>query len=522
MPHPVPSYRLVSFDGDHSFEIPAGRPVVVGRGVASDIAIYDPTISRRHAELTARADGVEVKDLGSSNGTCINGTRITAGRLAPNDSITFGKVVYQLQVARREEPPVAAAPGSTIVRQISLGREAPAGEGAARKLALLLEVAQKIAGEFDLDHLLESLVNVTFEVMSVDRVSVLLVSEAGDLVPKLSRTRVGEAQFQHVPRSIVQKALQERVAILTHNAASDARFKGKSILLQSVRSAMCSPLMTGDRVHGILYVDNLTAAHSFSDDDLQFLVAFSGLAAVAIQNSRYAEQLRREVLVRSNFERYFAPNVAARIAEQQAAVRSGGEKRPLAILFSDIRNFTGIAEQLSPDVIAALLTDYFSEMVEIVFDHGGALDKFIGDALVALWGAPVAHTEDPQRALQAALAMQEGVEALNRRWAAAGRPRIGVGIGLNYGEVFVGNIGSQRRLEYTVLGDPVNVAQRLSVAAGPGEILIGEPFLEAVGHVIEAEHLPAMALKGRRKVVEVYRVRAPLRRPSGAYARPNA
>jgi adenylate cyclase len=262
-----------------------------------------------------------------------------------------------------------------------------------------------------------------------------------------------------------------------------------------------------ERVLGVLYVDNLTAANSFSDEDLQFLVAFSGLAAVAIKTSHYAEQVRREAMVRSNFERYFAPNVAATIAQQQAAIRLGGEKRPITVLFSDIRNFTTIAEQMGPDAIAALLTDYFTEMVDVIFEHGGTLDKFIGDALMALWGAPIAHDDDPQRALRAAVAMQRAVQALNARWALARRPRIGVGIGINHGEVFVGNIGSHRRLEYTVIGDPVNVAQRLSSLAGPGEILLSEAFLRAVGERIDVEHLPAMALKGKSKMVEVYRVR---------------
>ncbi len=493
---------------------------MVGRGITSDIAIYDPTISRRHAELTVSPEGVVVRDLGSSNGTCINGSRITNGRLAPNDSITFGKVVYQLEATRLPgeptpgvpagamAPAVPGAAGGDIVRQVAVRGGVPPSEGAARKLSLLLTVFQKLSGELDLDRLLHTIVNVTFEVMQVDRVSVLLRSEAsGELVPRISKSRVGDAEFQHVPRSIVQKAMDERVAVLTHNAAADTRFKGKSIVLQSVRSAMCSPLMAdGDRVLGVLYVDNLTAVNSFSDEDLQFLVAFSGLAAIAIKTSHYAEQVRREVLVRSNFERYFAPNVAAEIAQQQAAIRLGGEKRPITVLFSDIRGFTTIAEQIGPDAIAALLTDYFTEMVEVIFEHGGTLDKFIGDALMALWGAPIAHEDDPGRALRAAVAMQRAAGTLNARWSLARRPRIDVGIGINYGEVFVGNIGSHRRLEYTVIGDPVNVAQRLSSLAGPGEILLSESFLKAVGEAIEVEHLPTMALKGKARMVEVYRL----------------
>ncbi|MGH7580855.1 MAG: adenylate/guanylate cyclase domain-containing protein, partial [Gemmatimonadales bacterium] len=485
----MPSFRLVSSSGDQSFELPPGRTLVVGRGVATDIAIYDPTISRRHAELTARGDAVELRDLGSSNGTCINGSRVSTGRLVANDSVTFGKVTYKIREARAggmeplplPEPPVQ---GGTIVRQLMVSgggtagitsRDGPLNRGQlrvaaasaeerqAKKLSLLLEVAQKLTAELELDRLLRTVVDMTFQVMEVDRVTILLRHETtGAMVPTLSKSRLGDTQVQPVPRSIVDKVVEERVAVVSHNTPADERFKGRSIVTQSVRSAMCSPLLDArDQILGLLYVDNLSAPGSFSDEDLQFLVAFSGLAALGIKNSRFAEQSRREALVRSNFERYFAPNIAAAIAQQDGAIRVGGERRPITVLFSDIRGFTAIAESMGPDAVAQLLSEYFSEMVEVIFEHGGTLDKFIGDAVMALWGAPISHTDDPDRALGAAIAMQQAIEELNRGWAASGRPEIGVGIGISHGEVFAGIIGSHRRLEYTVLGDAVNVAARL-------------------------------------------------------------
>src|SRR5258705_12219416 len=315
--------------------------------------------------------------------------------------------------------------------------------------------------------------------MNVDRVSILLLDGKSDeLIPRISKSRTGaESAEKHVPQSIARKAVEERVAILSDNAAADERFKGKSILIQSVRSAMCTPLMGSDqKVLGILYVDNLTATHSFADEDLEFLIAFGGLTAVAIENSQLSEQLRREALVLSNFQRYFAPNLASQIAQQEGAVQLGGTKRPVVIFFSDIRGFTPLSETMGPDEIATLLTEYFTEMVEIVFEHSGTLDKFMGDAIMALWGAPIDHEDDADRAVACAIDQLIALEKLNVKWKKENRPELRIGIGINFGEVFAGNIGSNRRLEDTVIGDAVNTASRLCSSAGPNEILISESF----------------------------------------------
>lgn len=521
-------FRLVPLAGGEPFDLPAGRPLVLGRGVTNDLVVADATISRRHADLAVEGDAVRVTDLGSSNGTQLNGARVEQGLARAFDTVTFGAVAFRVEPVPLAQM-VTGAPGGTIVRQLRIEPTADpfaalagAGEAShvkvqgrseeerrARKLQLLLDLSQKLSGELDLDRLLRTVVDTTFEVLAVDRVSILLRGPDGALVPRVSRSTLGDAHSQHVPRSIAEKVVAERVAVLSDNAAADSRFGGQSVLLQSVRSAMCTPLMAGaEHVVGILYVDSLSATNSFADEDLQFLVAFGGIAAAAIRSSLQAEQLRREALVRGNFERFFAPDVASAIARSAGDVRLGGDRRPVAVLFSDIRGFTTLAEGMAPEAIAQLLSEYFTEMVEIVFEHGGTLDKFIGDALMALWGAPLAQGDEADRALRAAVAMQRALAGLNARWAAAGRPTISVGIGLNFGEVFAGNIGSHRRLEYTVLGDAVNVASRLCSEAGPDEVLVSGSLREATRDPWVFEPLAPVALKGKAQAVPVFRVRA--------------
>ncbi len=516
------TFVLVNLSESERYELTPGRCYIVGRAVTSDIPLYDPTISRRHAELTPLPTGVRIHDLGSSNGTFINGSKIETGLLTEEDSVTFGKVVCHLRAAAPVETPKSVevkshAPGGTIIRQVSVSAagntplaDVSHEELQSRRLALLLDVSQTLAGEFDPDKLLTRVVDTTFEVMGVDRVAILLADEpSGELVPRVSRSRHGDGVFDQVPRSIVRQAKEERIAIMTDNAAADERFKGLSVVTQSVRSAMCTPLMAQeDSVLGVLYVDNLAATEAFNDDDLQFLIAYAGIAAVAINKARYDERLRQEALVRSNFERYFAPNVAAAIVGHQEDVALGGDKRPVTILFSDIRGFTALSEGMTPGAIAHLLTEYFTEMVDILFEYGGTLDKFIGDAVMALWGAPIATDGDQERALEAAIAMQRGIAELNAKWQEEGRPSIGVGIGINHGDVFVGNIGSQRRLEYTVIGDAVNVASRLASQAGPGEIIFSEPFYSLLATRPDVEKIDEVTLKGKARPIAVYRLKA--------------
>jgi adenylate cyclase len=372
---------------------------------------------------------------------------------------------------------------------------------------MLLEVSTGLGRAFDTDAILEKIAGYAYQLLDVDRVAVLLVDEHGQLVPKISRDKVGGDAPRAVPQSIARTVVEEKVAVLTDDAGEDTRFGGQSIVMQRVRSAICAPLLAGQgRVLGVLYVDNVTTTHRFGEEDLEFLVAFSAIAAVAIEHSQYAERIRRETLVRSNFERFFAPALAARIAETPEAVRLGGEKRHVTVLFTDIRGFTSLSEGMRPDDIAALLTDYRTEMVDIVFRNGGTLDKFIGDAVMAQWGAPLESQDDPDRAVRAAIEMVAALDRLNERFRADGRPEVEVGIGLNYGEAFAGYVGSESRLEFTVIGDTVNTASRLSSAAGPREILISDDLRRVLTVPPELVECAPLDLKGKSQPVPVYRV----------------
>jgi adenylate cyclase len=502
--------------------------------MACDLPLSDPTISRRHAELEAFEGSILVRDLDSTNGTFVNGERVREALVPPGSRLAFGKVDFDVV----EEAPVSPPPpdpgdetgvDATILRQMPVrgtaniaARLSTSSQGAsllkiqgesavdrqARKLDLLLDIAKELAQQTEIGRLLDKVVDVAFQVMSVDRVAILLMGLDGELVPRISRSRGDRPGADwHVPRAIARRAVAERVAFLIENVPADVRFGEGTILRQRVQSALCAPLLGGQgSVLGLIYLDNLGATHSFSEEDLEFLTAFAGMVSMAIENSQLVERVRREAVVLSNFQRYFAPDLARQIVDQEGEIQLGGAKRRVAILFSDIRGFTSLSESMSPDAIASLLTSYFTEMVEIVFEHGGTLDKFIGDALMALWGAPLARADDADRATQAALAMQRRLERLNQDVNGHGRPTLAIGIGLDVGEVFAGNIGSERRLEYTVIGDAVNTAARLCSEASPGEVLISESVYRSLASPPPVDVLAPLQLKGKALPVPVYRV----------------
>ena len=530
--------RLISSDGSKTYDLRDGVPLIVGRAPSCDVPVFDPTISRRHAELVSDGTKLTVRDLGSSNGTSVNGSKVEKARLAVDDQVSFGKVAFRLvtfgmATPSASHPSVERPPiGATIVRQmpvrdgaaaiLSLNGpptsgltkavvsplSAPPSDKSQQKLATLLEVSKGLTRAVDVDTILDKIVGYAYQTLEVDRVAILLCDANLELVPKIARDKRGGEVPRSVPQSIARQAVLEKVALLTDNAGEDERFGGQSILMQQIRSAICAPLIgSEDRVLGVLYVDNPSITHRFSDDDLEFLVAFAGIAAVAIENSQFAERIRREALVRSNFERYFAPQLAARIAGSDEASRLGGDKRTVAVLFSDIRGFTALSETMNPDAMATLLTEYFTEMVECVFRHDGTLDKFIGDAVMAQWGAPLGNPDDADRAMGAALDMMKALDMLNARWKAEGRPTLQIGIGLNHGDAFAGNIGSERRLEYTVIGDTVNTASRLCSAAEGGEILLSDEMRRALSSPPPLDVCPPMELKNKSQPVRVYRVK---------------
>jgi adenylate cyclase len=355
--------------------------------------------------------------------------------------------------------------------------------------------------------------DLIFEYLPVDR-GFLLLEENGALHLRVTRMKTssrvttdGSAPYS---RTIVDMVLRQKVAVLTSDAQTDERFDaGMSIRMQQIRSAMCAPLWNRDSVIGAIHVDSPLHVGTFTEKDLDLLTALANFAAVAIERARLHERVAEERRSRGRLERYHSPQVIEEIIGDAAATGSfkAALTKTVTILFADLVGFTSWSEKMSPEQLAALLTKFFTLSSDAIFSQDGTIDKFIGDAVMAFFGAPIDQPDHAARAITSALKIREGVADWNAERVAAGEPPIQVRIAINTGEAIVGEIGSERRVDYTVLGNAVNVAARMEeFVAGPGEICIGPATYEATRNNFRVAQMGQFSLKGLSTSVPMYKV----------------
>lgn len=389
----------------------------------------------------------------------------------------------------------------------------------AKMLELLYEMSKSIGTVFDLKEIFEKATDLIFRGTPADRVVALIADETIDgkildysLFPIAVRTRDSNTDKSTenltISRTITQKVMREKVALLSQDAKTDAQFSGaESIVSQGVRSTICAPLITESNVHGVLYADRLDPFASFSADHLEMISAVAAQTAVTVETVKAHKRLAREEVARANYSRFMPEYVVKQLLENPNSFRLGGVNQLVTVLFADIRGFTAFSEKEKPEKVVGLLNRYFSVMTDIIFEHGGTLDKYIGDGLMAIFGAPNATEEDALNAVKAAVTMQKRLVQLNTELSVEGYGQISVGIGLHTGEATIGYIGSDKRSEYTAIGDTVNLASRLESNAKGGQILMSEATAAASGNLIPVNKLEPLTVKNRVQPVDVLEVR---------------
>jgi adenylate cyclase len=375
------------------------------------------------------------------------------------------------------------------------------------RLRITWELLREIGLERDFDRLLDKILVALFRFVAADRGVILLKEGDGSLKPRAHRRRDGANLPINLSSTILAHVMKERAGVLSHDAGSDfAAQGGKSMFLNRISSAIVVPLLHGNEVIGVLWLDSETLA-SFKPKDLELLTAVGNQVAMLISNSILAVKVAKETMTRERFARLLSPNVAEQVVSGKLDIKKGGTRVPTATVFnSDLRGFTKLSEETPAEKMVELLNEYFELMVETIFKYEGTLDKFMGDGIMAFWGAPVARTDDAIRCVQTAIEQMEVLESLNAHRQAMGERALAMGIGIHTGSLISGYVGSSKSLSYTVIGDTVNVSARLCGIAAADQILISEATASQLGGRFRLMALPDAVLKGKEKPLKIFAV----------------
>jgi len=517
------------------FEI-GDSTVNIGRADSNDLVLNHPSVSRHHARLTVLPGNTALLiDLGSLNGIYVNGQQVHEHPLKDQDKINLGLYELKFEVAAEEPLHIEAGTSDTGAHveelitpgalqsslRVKAEAGAPAGLGVQdqlralerenKLLKLLLGVGKTLSSVLTPEEIMHRVMELVFQMDNVERGFVMLLDDKKNFKPAVllykNERLKADGRGVALSRAIINRVTTDRVPLLIHDVAGDERFKSsESLRMSGIRSAMCAPLIYKDKVFGLFYVDCLTKLWAFSKDELNIFSVVAAEAAISFDNARSHEELSRRVIERQALERFLSGAIVERILSNPDQVHLGGENQIATILFSDIRGFTRMSEKMEPQEVVELLNEYFTEMTDLIFENGGTLDKYLGDGIMALFGAPITKPDDTLRAVKTAIEMQKSLARLNADWEAQGKRSLRMGVGINTGPITAGNIGSSKRMDYTVIGDAVNLASRLCANAAGGQILISESTFQTIDQNLPARRLAPILVKGKETPVEVYEV----------------
>ncbi len=397
----------------------------------------------------------------------------------------------------------------------TVGMRAPAGSAIdAIALRLVFKVTETLSSTGSMDDFLREMSEQLSQAARAKGVVVLLPGDDGQLAPRVVKTRRTDEKMQ-LSRTVIDYVMTNKAALTTEDAAADERFaRGESVLRFDLKAVLCVPLLKrqadgrGGDVIGVLY---LTRDLPFTNTERDLVAALAHLIAMGLERTRLREEFAAAERTRRSLERFHAPDVVRRLMmdSSQGVQRDGLFLEPLTatVLFCDLAGFTTYCEAHEPEQVGMLLNSYLATMTETVFAHGGTVDKFIGDAVMCIFGAPFMAPDDALRAVRCAAEMRRNFRSLVGSGACGDDARdLDVHIGVNTGQVVAGTVGSPRRMEYTALGDTVNTAARLEGVAKKGQIVVGPTTAALVQDRFPLVPMGPVNLKGKGQQVEVFLV----------------
>ncbi|MBI4565029.1 MAG: FHA domain-containing protein [Planctomycetes bacterium] len=538
--------KLIVKSGGTGREWPLAKETFsIGRTPENDLEVKDSLISRRHSSIVRKGERYVLYDLGSSNGTFVNRAKVEMKMLEDGDVIRIGNTEITfaddalggLTPPSRPEPGAPAADplagGRYIVQHVddiaesySINLSSKLSQGLSlrdvrrdvadkdkaakdsKMFFILFTVGEEIKKVEKIDEMLATSMKLIFDVINADRGAMLLFDAHRNLVPRLAYQQgQGIISADHLALSgtIIHQVVSEKVSIITSDARQDPRFmQGQSIVQFNIRSALCVPLWEEKNVYGAIYLDNLALTYAFTKDDLDLLTGIANLIAARIRQEELNERLRREEVRRANLAKYLSPDVVEVYLSRGGDIGLEVIEREVSVVFADVEGSTKLAEAVGPKKVAEILNEFFLMATDAIFEHKGSVNKFIGDEVMAIYNAPLDQPDHALNAVKSAIKLLKELERHNREHPDR---TFSVRIGINSGPAVAGNVGTPTRMEYTVLGDTVNVASRLcKLTPLTNRIIIGETTYSKIKGHLRVKEMGETTIRGREKVVRAYEV----------------
>jgi adenylate cyclase len=505
-----------------------GRETRIGRvAPLVDLVVHDGRASRLHAIVRKLQTGYTIIDLNSANGTFVNEKKIAEHLLREGDVVRIGETKMRFESSRtgllveQVDTPIPKSKTVMLVNSDAFKvaksdrlvgpSEIKQLQAKAEILSHMFDLSKALATVFDIEQIFEHVSGLLFELTPAARVVFFERTKEGEFDATIAHFRdksvAVETEHVEVSRTILNNAVDDRVSVLISDAASELA-GAKSVVFQKISSAICAPMIGQSGVLGAIYADVSSAnpLDIFTQDHLELMNAVAGQVSVALESAITHKQLSRAALARAAYQRFLPAHVVEQIVESPDSLKLGGVTQKITVLFADVCGFTTMSSKAHPEQVVEMLNRLFSVLTEIVFKNGGTLDKYIGDCIMGLFGAPYVGEMDAENAVLTALEMRQSLVAINEEFAEDGFPRVNLSIGLNTGPATVGYIGSERRTDYTAIGDTVNLASRMQSAAKPGQVLISGATAEAIGADFILNRLGDLKLKGYDHDMAAYEV----------------
>lgn len=532
---------LVSYsDNDHLFPLNIKSSCRIGRNPdKNDIRIKDMAVSGTHAVIDISCGRFYITDCDSRNGTVVSGKRINSRtEILPEQEVQIGSSLCRvIEVSEKELNSYEELQGGTFIRRKEIIEDSQTDPGgsiiselnitnlikkkwniykflfknesipdtakAYNQLSILYEMASILNTIMDVDELFKLSLDFIKKGVNCDR-SYVLMREHGEMKCKYKSE---PRDTLVISRTIANKVMDEQTGIITLDAGQDDRFESSSSISEfSITSTMCVPVWIKEKAVGLLYLDNSISHRRFQDEDLHFLTAFASQLSLSLEKIHFVETIKKEEKIRNQLNRYLSPDVVSTMLKNPEKTKLGGERTDVVVLFADIRNFTRMSHEIPVDLMVNIINEYFTCLVTIVFEHKGTIDKFIGDEIMAVFGAPIPYKNNEFRAVQTAISIQKRLAELRMDWLKKYGVEFLIGIGISSGPVIAGNVGSEERMDYTIMGNPVNFASRICDIAPGNQIWISEDIFKKCGNRIKVAELDPVSIKGFDKQVSLFRV----------------